>query len=156
LEVDDLSFQNEINDLDIEPEMINDVPKDIIQNSITTTKEIFKKSVITSKSAIIHANYLCEVNKDHPYFLSVKSGQNFVEAHHLIPMKFQKKFRKSLDVGANIIALCVFCHRKIHHAADIKDMLQELYDVRKKRLEKCEISIEFEKLVDIYKQGEWR
>ena len=40
-----------------------------------------------------------------------KLQRNYVEAHHLIPMGFQDDFSKSIDVEANIISLCTYCHK---------------------------------------------
>ncbi|MCK9482314.1 MAG: HNH endonuclease, partial [Bacteroidia bacterium] len=51
-------------------------------------------------------------------FTSKSSGNSFVEAHHLIPMSEQTNYEKSLDVEANIVALCPNCHRKVHLATD--------------------------------------
>ncbi len=34
-----------------------------------------------------------------------------MEVHHIISMHFQNKFSCSLDVYANVICLCLICHR---------------------------------------------
>lgn len=77
---------------------------------------IYKRSPSRSKSALINANFQCEVSSEHQTFISKSSGNPFAEAHHLIPMEFQDKFDVSIDVPENIAALCPNCHRAIHLA----------------------------------------
>ncbi len=77
---------------------------------------IFKRD---PKLAVIRfklANYKCEINSEHKLFKSRATGLPFLEAHHLLPIKYQQTFKDSLDVKENIVALCPFCHRLIHHA----------------------------------------
>lgn len=86
------------------------------------------------------------------YFTSKTTGENYVKAHHLIPMQFQDQFENSLDVEANIISLCPLCHKKVHHATfdEKKLILEELYKIRKDRLKKCKIDISLRDLFSYY------
>ena len=73
-----------------------------------------------------------------------------MEAHHLIPMGAQDDFGVSLDVDANIVSLCPNCHRKLHHGANTEGDLLNLFNQRKKLLEKSGIQISFEDLKKYY------
>ncbi len=89
-----------------------------------------------AKTAIQKANYTCELDnfdkKSHATFIS-KSGHQYLEAHHLIPMKFQKDEKhKNLDRLENIVPLCPTCHRAIHNGSDIvkKKYLKQIFNKR--------------------------
>jgi len=52
-----------------------------------------------SGRAIHNSDYLCGVNASHFSFVARTTKKNFVEAHHLIPVQFQEKFKfRSLAV----------------------------------------------------------
>jgi 5-methylcytosine-specific restriction enzyme A len=107
---------------------------------------------LTAKKAIVHAEYRCEFDGNHMFFESFVTGENYVEAHHLIPMEYQGQFKWSLDVEANIISLCPLCHKTVHHAPmeAIEPIIKNLYHLRKVRLQKCGIDIDFNKLLTYY------
>lgn len=65
---------------------------------------------------LAQAGYTCEANANHTTFTSKASGNNYLEAHHLVPLKHQPDFEFALDNPANIVALCPNCHRLLHHA----------------------------------------
>lgn len=71
-------------------------------------------------------DFRCELSNGCRLFTSRSSGKNYLEAHHFIPLAFQPLFQQSLDTLQNIVALCPFCHRAIHHA-DI-DLTRDLID----------------------------
>lgn len=99
------------------------------------------------------AEYKCEFNKDHKTFISDISGKQYVEAHHLIPMKYQDQFEYSLDIPENIVALCPNCHRAIHHGTKDckKKIITALFNKRKKILEDNGINTDIETLTEMYK-----
>ena len=101
-------------------------------------------------NAIVEANYLCEVDVNHETFIRKTNDKPYSEAHHLIPLKFQKYFEYPLDVPANIISLCSNCHNKIHYGADIKSLLEKLYLLRQEKLRKYKIDCGFEQLCKFY------
>ena len=75
-----------------------------------------------------------------------------MEGHHVLPMKYQHKFTKSLDVYANIICLCPICHRLLHYGIDTEKegILDRIYYERSDRLATSGIKIskkEFKNLV---------
>lgn len=124
------------------------VPRDPITGSRTVTPRNPK----FSKGALESANYQCEFDSNHQFFKSESTKQNYVEAHHLIPLSKQREFSYSLDVSANIVSLCPVCHRIIHHApADAKKpILKHLLNARKNRLKKAGIEISLNNILDMY------
>jgi 5-methylcytosine-specific restriction protein A len=102
--------------------------------------------------ALSLAAYRCEVDPTHGTFISASSGNNFVEAHHLIPMRLQTNFTYSIDVPGNIVSLCPNCHRAIHHAVkDVRTLLvTKLFERRRDKLEKFGISMTLKDLIRQY------
>ncbi|WP_299515697.1 HNH endonuclease [uncultured Rummeliibacillus sp.] len=154
---DEESFQKEMEKTKINNiESVIDKPKEINVTYITTSMTKWKRNPMISRMAIILAEYKCEYDKLHMFFTSDRTGENYVEAHHLVPMEFQDQFDNSLDVEANIISLCPLCHKKIHHATkeEIEPIIRELYLKRKERLKNCNINLEFGELMKMYKKFE--
>lgn len=60
--------------------------------------------------------YKCEVEPQHELFIARATRKPFLEAHHLLPLRYQSQFRRALDFSDNIFALCPSCHRAVHHA----------------------------------------
>lgn len=90
-------------------------------------------------NAIVDANYLCEADINHETFIRKAKDKPYSEAHHLIPLKFQKYFEYPLDVPANIISLCSNCHNNIQYGVDIKLLVEKLYLMRREKLRKYKI-----------------
>jgi len=106
-----------------------------------------------AKTSLMLAGYRCELNPSHETFQSSVTGKNYVEAHHLIPLRAQGDFGDcSLDHEANIICLCPNCHRLMHHAVSLQKgpPLNRLFEMRKRDLERAGISLENEVLVEYY------
>lgn len=103
--------------------------------------------------AIIQADFECESDKSHKFFNSKKTGENYCETHHLIPMRLQKRFPVSLDVYSNLVSLCPVCHRALHHGHinDKRAILERLYNEREERLIASGIIIKFDEVLDVYK-----
>jgi 5-methylcytosine-specific restriction protein A len=120
--------------------------KEIIQN------ERWKRSSIIKTQTIESAGYECEIDPKHSTFTAKSTGHPYMEGHHLLPMKFQNKFEKSLDIYANVVCLCPICHRMLHYgiASEKKASVDKLYVDRANRLETSGIRIsksDFERLV---------
>ena len=98
------------------------------------------------------AHWKCEIDSQHNTFISEFDGNQYMEAHHLIPMAVQDLFDKSLDFSGNVISLCPVCHRKIHHsiASDKKEMIKILFKQRKKVYDEKGVHITLNELYKYY------
>lgn len=103
-----------------------------------------------SATALCYARFLCEIDEDHPSFVRRKNLCNYVEPHHLVPMKYSEEFDVSLDVEANIVSLCSNCHNEIHYGRDYEKLLEILYEKRKDMLRKVGIHVTLEQLKAMY------
>lgn len=127
----------------------NDAPKIKKEKKEETNEREKTSHPITSKSikdnAKNAANYLCEIEIDvkekNKLFIEKSTNKNYVEGHHLIPMKYYDLFQFDLDVEANVVCVCPSCHRLLHYGLDEerKDIIKRLYEKRKERLEKCKL-----------------
>jgi 5-methylcytosine-specific restriction protein A len=106
-----------------------------------------------SFTAISDADFKCENNPNHKTFVSAVTSEQFVEAHHLIPMEFQDNFDASIDVPENIISLCPNCHRAFHNSVnEIKrDLIIQFFNKRKTFLQDRQINVSENKLLEYYK-----
>ncbi len=117
-----------------------------------TASSRWSRNTSISNYALRNANYECENSKTHNTFISKKSGHQFVEAHHLIPMEYQGEFDCSIDVPENIISLCPNCHRAFHNSEDTlkKELLLKFFNSRKQGLASRGIQINLSKLLEYY------
>ncbi|MGX9135477.1 HNH endonuclease [Rummeliibacillus sp. JY-2-4R] len=150
--VDEDAYQDDIEKMEVNSFDVEDKPVNPMKISRGKEKQHWLRSGVTAKKAIMLASYKCEYDQSHTYFNSKVTGQNYVEAHHLVPMEYQDKFKYSLDVEANIVSLCPICHKRIHHATleEKKQIVEELYNSRKDRLRKCGIRISLRDLITYY------
>ena len=142
--VNDVEENNAINYVD----EIKKAPNPIISgNSIK-----YKRNPIITKKALINSNYKCEYD-GLITFTSQSTNNNYVEGHHLIPMSKQGEFEYDIDNTANIVALCPKCHMLLHHAKFVekKEIIEKLYSKRKENLERLNIKISLDKLLDYYR-----
>lgn len=126
------------------------------------SRNIAKKSTVTrmvnavprnsniATNALKRVQYHCELNPKHDTFISRFNNMPYMEAHHLIPLKFQAQFENSLDIEENIISLCSKCHAEIHKGINYKTMLLKLYKERKKELYKRNLNISIDELYKMY------
>lgn len=154
-EIGDSLYQTEVQEsFGWEDEVIvNDVPELKPLKASMGASEFYRRNTQKGKNAVVIANHFCEIDVTHKDFTSKLTGNNYVEAHHLIPMEYQDRFDVSIDVEANIISLCVTCHKKLHHAvyAEKEAVLKQLYKKRKDRIGNCEIVITEDTLLSFYK-----
>jgi predicted HNH restriction endonuclease len=124
------------------------------KNKSTSNPEGWRRNVRMAASAIENAKFKCEHNIKHLTFTSKTSGENFVEAHHLIPMKFQDEFESSIDVPENIISLCPNCHRAFHYGNKQTqiELIQTFYNKKMSALNNHNrhVNISLEKLLEFY------
>ncbi|TKI22316.1 hypothetical protein FCO27_16365 [Bacillus pumilus] len=138
----------EVSSVDIE-----DKPKDKPKHGLVNNKKVWRRNPKYASGAVADANYLCEFDNQHKHFISKFNGENYVEAHHLIPMQYQDQFDHSLDIHANIVSICLVCHKKIHYGRfeDKREILDKLFNSRRQRLVKGGIDIEISQLYSYYK-----
>lgn len=160
--LENLQEKNELDDIydsDYLAEMNNVQPDEILNvidlplplvNDLQITKN--KRDPKKGANAKKRAKYLCEVDGNHKTFKG-QNGENYCEAHHLIPMNMQEKFFYSLDVEANIVSLCPTCHNLLHYSInniEKKNIIIKLYNDRIERLKNCGIYIKLEDLIKVY------
>lgn len=115
----------------------------------------YKTDARISKTVLKENNYICEIEKltgnKHKTFDTDKETQ-YMEGHHLIPMKAQKNFVNNIDRSDNICCLCPNCHRAIHYGTikEKKSRLILLYNQKIKNLKANDIYIDFEELINKY------
>lgn len=131
-------------------ELVGPEPK--LQGSSVSTHAIYPRDIRKKANAIRKANFLCEISNSHSLFKSRTTHQNYVEGHHLIPLKQWDNFPFSLDVEANIVALCPHCHRLLHYGdkEEIKPILEQLFIQRKNLLASKGIHLTLEQLYAFY------
>lgn len=140
---DPVFFETKIQTLDMV------IPK---PQQITTSLTSWKRNQILISQAINGANYRCENKPEHITFTSKTTNRQFMEGHHLIPLKYQSEFSNGIDVYANIVCLCPICHRLLHYGIQSEKAYaaESLYEKRLQRLVKSGIDIsksEFLKMV---------
>lgn len=149
-EIEDTQYQSDVlvAPLTATPKKPQSVPTEAINKG----KKGWKRNSSIAKEALQNENFLCEIDPNHLTFRSEVTNENFVEAHHLIPMKQQHQFSWSLDVPGNIASLCPNCHRRIHHAnkKDRKGIVKKLYDKKVNELDVYGIDISLEELFNYY------
>ena len=124
----------------------------------SSTSIIYPRNPAYAKESLRNTEYRCELEdaeNQHTTFNSQITGKNYVEAHHLVPMKVQYKYAPEtrLDVPGNIIVLCPNCHKLLHLGVSGTRIAKvtELYKKRKNILEQWGISITLEDLIEIYR-----
>lgn len=113
----------------------------------------FQRNPSVAASALRLADFKCEINAGHQTFISNAKGKPYVEAHHLIPFGNQGGYQFSLDVTANIVALCPNCHRLLHHGkkSDKAREIATLFARRRDRLLEKELKISETELMRLYR-----
>ena len=135
---------------------VKKVPKICPQPKITKTTNSTIGYKTDPKIGIFVINskgYKCEVNSKHNTFTWDNKGNQYMEAHHLIPMKQQSIYKSiPLDRQENIICLCPNCHRQFHSAIDKekKQLIDFFLRKRKSILQKSGIIVDQSKLYKYY------
>jgi 5-methylcytosine-specific restriction protein A len=122
------------------------------KTSNVSNTSVWSRDPDIAYTALYEAGFLCENDKNHETFVSARNNSNFMEAHHLIPIEFQKNFQNSLDVPENIISLCPNCHRAIHLSlSEIKNkIIEKFHAQRKNKLVERGLNITLEELLTYY------
>ena len=118
--------------------------------------EKYKRNPLLGKIAIHNSYYSCEKNPLHETFISEKTQKNFMEAHHLVPVKFQKimwkKYGINVDCVENIVSLCPTCHRAFHNGTkEVKEqMIESVYSRIIPRYKSIDFNITLEEIKKLY------
>ncbi|GAB6255142.1 hypothetical protein [Peribacillus sp. N1] len=162
----DKEYQTELlkEEMDYEKSIIRNFAKEEVKVNIIdnpqnkpnyrseNNRKIWSRNPKYASEAVDDADYLCEFDNQHKHFISKFNEKNYVEAHHLIPMQNQEQFDCSLDIHANIVSICLVCHKKIHFGLfeDKKEILDKLFNSRRERLVAGGINISFVELYSYY------
>jgi len=133
----------------------NKVILDKINNRKPKLEENSRTQYVTDRrikeTVFKNSDYKCFFDKSHKTFLRI-NGTQFMEGHHIIPMKAQKDFKNiNIDRVENILCICPNCHRKIHLSLEEekKQLLKKVYEAKKEDLTKAKLNIS---LNDLYKK----
>lgn len=117
----------------------------------------FRINPLLGKIAIKKAYYSCENDYQHETFISKKTQQKYMEAHHLIPVCFQKdvwdKYHINIDCVENLVSLCPTCHKAIHYGTkDVqKKMIGDLFSRCAPKYKAIGLNITLEEILKFYK-----
>jgi len=155
-ERDYIKTVDSIKEEDINENIAKDAHK-IVPNEIKRkTGRKFKINPLLGKIAISKANYLCEFAKEHETFRSKRTGKNFLEGHHLVPVSKQieiwEQFSVNVDCVENIISLCPNCHRAIHYGDNEtkNKMIEKLFEIRKEIYRKIGLELSLDDIKKMY------
>lgn len=113
-------------------EIFQKIVNEEIQTTTIKEREIYLRNKSIALDRLSKSNFECEIDRRHKTFISRRSGRNYMEAHHLIPISLQHLFTYSLDSVNNIFCLCPNCHRAVHYANEhyTRKMLSQMIDRR--------------------------
>lgn len=126
---------------------------------VGAAKEIskkYKRNPLLGRIAIQHAYYCCEKDAKHETFISAKTKKSFMEAHHLVPVKYQKeiwaKYGINVDCVENIVSLCPTCHRAFHNGTkEVKaEMIEKIFNHLIPRYKSIKFDITLEEVKKLY------
>lgn len=109
------------------------------------------------KIAIKKAYYQCERDYTHKTFTSKKTKKDYMEAHHLIPVCFQKeiwdKYGVNIDCIENLVSLCPTCHKAFHYGSnEVKaKLIEDLYVICAPKYHAIGLNISLEEIKKLYK-----
>ncbi|WAH37033.1 MrcB family domain-containing protein [Alicyclobacillus dauci] len=148
-DVDDTKFQQRVSAA--QPKYTAS-PQPKKEPRVSRGRKSWQRDIGIARGALENANFLCEFDPTHVSYTSKRTGRNYVEAHHLVPLNLQDQFEYSLDVTANVVALCRNCHGRIHYAvaSEKEEVLEKLYELRRERLLGHGIDIGLEDLKRAY------
>lgn len=127
-----------------------------IRSDNSAISERYKRNPLLGKIAIHNAYYSCEHNPTHETFTSAKTNKPFMEAHHLVPVKFQRQiwlqYGINVDCVENIVSLCPTCHRAFHNGTNKvkKDIIGIVYSRIIPRYRSINFDISLEEIERLY------
>lgn len=144
-----LDILNEINEKIFDIDVQNCCPKlDVDSNidrpiPIGMDKENVSRDPQKASNAKAIANYKCEYDENHTTFIDDYNHMPYIETEYLIPLSFQKYFDYSLDIEANIVALCPLCRARYKKGSlsEKRVFTKKMLNKRHKRLLICGIDV---------------
>lgn len=148
--IDELKRQMDWNDLKFDRELAKTAVGRGIEAGMITQKYMSSNPQRKLK-VMAEQNYKCEVDRTHQTFQD-RTGHPYMEIHHLIPLRAQDKFKKDLNVEANMVCVCPVCNRKLAHASDdvVEDVVVPLYYAHKDKLKQAGFDISLRQLLEYY------
>lgn len=116
----------------------------------------FRTNPLLGKIAIKKAYYCCERDYTHDTFVSKKTNKNYMEAHHLVPVRFQEemwnKYHINIDCVENLVSLCPTCHRAIHYGTkEVQEqIIEELFGKCAPKYQSIGFNITVEEIKKLY------
>jgi 5-methylcytosine-specific restriction protein A len=147
---------DEVKETNINPQIAENAYKNKLQFSESKRGTKVVKNPIFGKIAIQQSGYQCNANPAHITFESKKTGENFMEAHHLAPMSYAKeifeKFKVNADCIENIVSLCPNCHRAAHYGSNKvkKELITHLFNNKLFEFQKIGLDLSLEDLLKMY------
>lgn len=122
---------------------------DQIEKTLKTSVKVYRDHSI-AKASLEQYKYKCFINENHNTF-PTRQTNNYVEAHHIIPISLQDSWEEKLDSTENLIPLCPNCHRAIHLSTNEykAKLLKSVYD-KKEELHQYIKTVRYEDLLEIY------
>jgi hypothetical protein len=146
----DQRYQNDINSVEPISLPAGEIPRSKPKKYGGTEK--YSTNPRRARCSLEKAHFQCELNPSHKTFVNKKSGKQYMEAHHLVPMGKQGLFEFDIDVPENILCICPNCHRKMHLAEDEdrEKTLAQAFKLRETVLPARGIKIDMKTLLEIY------
>ncbi|WP_440217178.1 MrcB family domain-containing protein [Chromobacterium piscinae] len=149
----DKSFAKESASKVVQDDLAGGVPVPNKARSCQNERYIRNPSI--AAIALARAEFKCEIDPSHQTFISSSKNLPYIEAHHLIPMSEQSYYQFSLDVAANIVALCPTCHKLLHYGRFVekRKFLLDLYRARQEKLLQKNILISEDVFLECYRKN---
>ena len=119
--------------------------------NLSKGRAVYTRDKQVARNALAHAHYSCELDSNHITFIRKKSGKPYTEPHHLVPMAYQDQFEVSLDREENIVSLCSNCHNEIHYGIKAPELVEKLFNDRKKLLSSIGVEVSSDEILEMYK-----
>lgn len=121
-----------------------DRKEEVKNGTLLHEREIPARDRIKILQAEQACSYNCQIDRGHKTFISMATGHQYMDGHHIIPLSQQEEFTYSLDCYANIIVLCPTCHRFMHYGLrnERREKLIAIYEDRAERFSNSGILID--------------
>ncbi|HIF9250976.1 TPA: HNH endonuclease [Photobacterium damselae] len=91
----------------------------------TVSVTLYKRDPLVVAETLRIANGYCELCEVKSPF-KTKSGRDYLEVHHVIPLS-----KQGSDIVSNTVALCPNCHRMLHFGDNAEEMMAKLNKIKR-------------------------